>query len=120
MDEPMIDRLAQAFHGASRRHALRTALHAAAAATAGVVASGLGGNAKQRKKCKKKSCKALALGAECETNRQCCPNETNRICAFASGLPGPICCGVLGATCAGDSACCGGFVCFEGSCAFAG
>lgn len=122
MDGSMIDRLAEVIEGTSRRHALRTALGGAAVATTGMVASGLGSEAKKKKKCKKKTCKALALGAECDTNLQCCPNETNRVCAFSSGMiPGPICCGVLDATCASTNDCCGGFVCSEGQqCVFAG
>ncbi len=118
MNGSMIGQLAQVFQSTSRRHALRTGLGAAAAATAGMGVSGLSSDAKKRKKCKK--CKARASGEDCETNKQCCPNQTNRICAFPDGEPGPVCCGVLGATCAGDVDCCRGFVCFEGRCAFAG
>ncbi len=122
MDGSMSDRLAQLVQGASRRRALRAALGGAAAATGGLVASGLGSDAKnkKKKKCKKKTCKGRAAGEECDTNLQCCPNETNCICGFADGLPGPICCGVLDATCTSINDCCEGFVCFEARCAFAG
>jgi hypothetical protein len=120
MDGSTTDRLARMLLGASRRRALQAALGGAAAATAGMAASGLGGDAQKKKRCKKRRCRARALGAGCETTLQCCPNETNRICAFASGMPGPKCCGVLGATCVSSNDCCSGFVCFDGQCAFAG
>jgi hypothetical protein len=121
-----IDRLARTLAMASRRHALRMALGGAAAATTGMLAPGLGGDAKNRRKRKGKKtcgpapCVARASGATCQTTLQCCPNETNRICAFANGLPGPICCGVLGATCATITDCCAGFACDTGRCVFAG
>jgi hypothetical protein len=120
MDGSMIDRLAEAVQGVSRRHAVRTVLGGAAGAMGGMAATGFGSDARKKKKCKKKGCTARALGEECETNRQCCPNETNRICGFAINLPGPICCGTLGATCTGFNDCCGGFACLEGRCVFAG
>lgn len=121
MNPSPIDRLAKTISRSSRRHALSAALAGAVVATAGTLNQERGDAKKRKKKkCKSNSCSALALGASCDTTLQCCPNETNRICAFALGKPGPICCGVLGAACANFSDCCGGFTCFAGACAFAG
>jgi hypothetical protein len=120
MDRPIRDRLAQTIQGASRRKALRLVLAGAATATAGTLARGPGTDARKKKRCRQRRCQARALGSSCETTLQCCPNETNRICAFAGVLPGPICCGVLGASCASINDCCTRFTCFNGRCAFAG
>jgi hypothetical protein len=125
MDGSAIDRLARTLAMASRRHALRMALGGAAAATTGMLAPGPSKAKNRRKRKGKKTCgpapcDALPSGATCQTTLQCCPNETNRICAYPADRPGPICCGVLGATCATITDCCAGFACDTGRCVFAG
>lgn len=100
----------------SRRGVVRTA--AAGAAAAALAAVGMVADddrtAHAKKKCKKKECKPLDLGAPCTSNKQCCP-ETNRICSTpCTGDPGitpTVCCGSKGASCTSSSQCCSTFVC---------
>ena len=60
------------------------------------------------------TCTPRAADAPCALNIQCCPNETNRFCAFVSGEETTTCCGGLGALCGNGLEppfCCNGFVC---------
>jgi len=64
------------------------------------------------------TCKPLAADAPCTSNRQCCPNETNRICSRptnAVAATPTTCCGGLNAVCGSAVPtapfCCAGFVC---------
>ena len=119
MDGSSFDTLTRFVGGAnSRRTAMRTAL--AGATASALAAAGLalaGGQAEAKKKKKKKcKCKALDLGAACTTNKECCTNETNRLCAFFQGGSTFICCGGVGATCANSDQCCGDFTCQGGKC----
>lgn len=124
MDGTRFDTLTRLVQEAgSRRGALRAALGGAAASAA--VVAGLarsGGEIEaKKKKCKKKkcpACEALIGNAACTTNLQCCPNETNRICAFSSTATTATktCCGVTGATCTTDADCCAPSACDAGRC----
>jgi hypothetical protein len=118
----------------TRRIALRSAL--AGAAASGVAAVGLTSSSsdteakKKKKKCKK--CKPLDADELCDTNKQCCTNETNRACAVAENASSGdrTCCGSLNAVCGGidendDTVapfCCAEFACnvtvpnVEGTC----
>jgi hypothetical protein len=107
----------------TRRGALTAALAAGAAsavAGAGLVLSGSEAEAKKKKKKKKKCpvCAPLLSGAPCQTNLQCCTNETNRLCAIASTATTNTrtCCGGVGATCATTADCCLDFTCSGGVC----
>src|SRR3954451_18517954 len=100
MDGSRLDALAWLGSAAgTRRIALRSALGAAAASTGAIVGlAALSGavDAKKHhhKKCKKdQKCKPQTAGSLCSTNKQCCTNETNRVCALASGFDQTICCG---------------------------
>jgi hypothetical protein len=74
-------------------------------------------NRHHHKRCKKpKKCKPLAAGSLCSTNKQCCTNETNRICALARGFDQTICCGGTGSACTTDDSCCRHFSCVAGAC----
>jgi hypothetical protein len=121
MEGSLFDRLTQIV-GGSRRSALRTAFGGAALATAGLMASTLESSAKKKKKCKKKTCpecpvcEPLDIGEACQTNVDCCPNETNAICSFVQGNIQRVCCGVLGASCTDTIQCCFAHVCFGGQC----
>ncbi len=117
MGGSMFARLTQAMGARSRRHALRTALSGAAVATAGVVASGLGGDARKgKKKCKK--CKpAATLGERCRNTRECCGNETGLACTFTDESDAPVCCAAYGAAC-GEEGCCQGLICVNSQCTF--
>jgi hypothetical protein len=129
MNRSLFERLS-VVAGQSRRSALRAALAGTAVATTALATSYAGGDArkKKRKKCKKKTCPecpdcpdcpdcptcdAVAPGQMCVANVDCCPNETNFICAFRGGN-GPFCCGSLDAPCTEDTECCTGFTCFDG------
>ena len=65
------------------------------------------------------SCNPLDTDAPCTSNRQCCPNETNRICSRVTGAVAgdpTTCCGGLNAGCGSRTPgeaplCCTGFVC---------
>ena len=124
MDGTRFDSLTRLVQEAgSRRGALRAALGGAAASA--VVAAGLarsGGEAEaKKKKCKKKKCpvcEPLLAGSPCETNLQCCTNETNMLCAFASNATtaAKTCCGGVGATCTTTNDCCLDFTCNGGRC----
>jgi hypothetical protein len=119
MDGPSFDtfvRLARA--AASRRSALKAAL---VPAIAGLGAATLARPSavvakKKKKKCKK--CKAKGLGESCTSNKECCTNETNRLCAIASNELGDdlTCCGGVGASCSSTNDCCGDFTCDSGTC----
>ena len=123
MDGSLSDRLTRII-GGSRRNALRSAVGGAALATAGLMTSTFASSAK-KKKCKKKKCpdcpvcpvcEALEIGEACQTNLDCCPNETNAICSFVQGGSGTVCCGVVGASCTDDAPCCFGYFCLVGQC----
>ena len=106
----------------TRRTALRSALGAAAASTGAVVglaalSERVDAKKHHHKKCNKdKKCKPQAAGSLCSTNKQCCTNETNRICALASGFDQTICCGGTGAPCTTNDNCCRHFNCVAGAC----
>jgi hypothetical protein len=116
------DSLTRLVGGAStRRNTLKSALGAVTTSTIAVVGlAALSGeaDAKKRKRCKRcKQCKAQAPGSLCTTNKQCCTNETNRICSVAPGSSSTtICCGGNGASCASNDACCRHFSCVVGVC----
>jgi hypothetical protein len=98
----------------TRRGALRAALAGGALAAVGV-ASGASAKKRNRKRCR---CTPRALGELCSTNKQCCANQTNRICALKNG-EGAVatrCCGGLGASCDETTDCCNNFDCEDGSC----
>ena len=112
MDGSGFDRAARVVGAlGTRRAALRAALGGAA-----VVASGAGAAARKRKtRC---HCAPRGLGQECSTNRQCCPDKTNRICFVKNNDMTDLlrCCGALGANCGTSSDCCNGFGCEDGAC----
>ena len=125
MDGSSFDTLTRLVGEAStRRHAMRSALTgAAAAAVAAVGLAGLAGDAEAKRKKKKKKkkcpkCKPFAASSPCSTNKQCCTNETNRICAVASnaGNGDTTCCGGTGATCTSNDNCCANYSCSGGFC----
>lgn len=102
--------------GSTRRIALRSALGGAALAAVGLAAST--GETEAKKKKKKCKCKPKDLGESCTSNKQCCTNETNRLCAIPSSPPSPgtFCCGGVGAQCSSTDDCCGDFTCDGGIC----
>jgi hypothetical protein len=108
-------RLARA--AASRRNAVKAALFPAVTGVgAALIAPRLSEAKKKKKKCKK--CKAKDLGQTCSTNKECCTNETNRLCAIPSNPSSgqTVCCGGVGAKCSSTDDCCGDFVCENGVC----
>jgi hypothetical protein len=74
--------------------------------------AGLGEAAPGRRRC-------LKAGAQCDTNRQCCPKETGRICKQPNPPSGSeVCCSPKGQPCGGENQngpvkpqCCQGFMC---------
>jgi hypothetical protein len=119
MDGPSFDILGRIARAASTRRAALTSALIPAAAGLGVAAFG-GGNTIEAKKKKKKKCKckAKSLGESCTSNKQCCTNETNRLCAIPSNPSSSqtVCCGGVGAKCTGIDDCCGDFTCDNGVC----
>jgi hypothetical protein len=123
VDGPRFDTLTRFVQEASTRRGALTAALAAGAASA-VAAAGLalsGGEVEAKKKKRKKKCpvcESLLSGAPCQTNLQCCTNETNRLCAIASNATTNTrtCCGGVGATCATTADCCLDFTCSGGFC----
>jgi hypothetical protein len=118
MDGTAFDKLVQLVGGGStRRIALKSALAGGTLAAVGLAASAIETTAKKKKK-KCKKCKPKNLGEACATNKQCCTNETNRLCAFPSNpsSPNTVCCGGVGATCSSTDDCCGDFTCDGGLC----
>jgi hypothetical protein len=126
--ESGIDRLTQLAER-SRRHALRMALGGMAVATAGVVSSGRGAEArnKNRKKCKGKKvgsvpCQCVPVGegfgAPCESYADCCTTTTNMICGKPNNGPDEVlqCVGGLGFPCSLPQACAAGFTCNGTTC----
>jgi hypothetical protein len=119
MDGPSFDTLARfARAAASRRNALKSAF---IPALAGLGAASFldGGNSaakKKKKKCKK--CKGKNLGDSCTSNKECCTNETNLLCAIPSNpsSDNTECCGGVGAKCNNTDDCCGDFTCEDGFC----
>jgi hypothetical protein len=126
MDGSAFDRLVRHVgEDASRRGLLRSAL--AAAVGLGVVSAldledaeaKKGGRKRRRRRCKPKP-----LGAPCETDKDCCPKKTKRICEIEFGDSGgdKECCGGEGATCTSNAECCIGsagvraFVCNGTTC----
>lgn len=90
----------------TRRIALRSVIAGAAAsgmAAVGLITSRSDAEAKKKKK-KCKKCKPLDADAPCNTNKQCCTNETNRACAPPVNDAGgdTTCCGALDAVCGGQ------------------
>ena len=109
----MIRMLRRSSTGRTRRTALTTALGGITLAALGVSARSPEVMAK-KKRCQ---CKAKALGDSCTSNKQCCTNQTNRICSFRNQSGGGLkCCGALGASCSGTTDCCFSFDCLSGSC----
>ena len=106
----MLDRFVQVVGGSSRRLALRTAFGGVALA-AGLLAPAAGGDARKKRKCKKK-CRGRAQGETCTTNKDCCANETRLSCALSnSASPVAVCCGANGAACDESGDCCAGMGC---------
>jgi hypothetical protein len=125
--------------GRTRRTTLRSALGGAAAAVAAAIgASAITGDVAakknknnkckdKKKKCedklkkcenkKKDKCEGLPAGAACQSNQQCCTNETNTICSvFSNDATTTRCCGGLGFHCTSDDQCCKSFKCKDGIC----
>lgn len=118
MDGSAFDKLVRlAGGGSTRRIALKSALGGAALAAVGLAASAIETTAKKKKK-KCKKCKGKNLGESCTSNKECCTNETNRLCAIPSDPPSPgtFCCGGVGAQCSSTDDCCGDFTCDGGVC----
>jgi len=119
MDGPSFTLFARiARTAASRRAALTSALVPAAVGL-GVTAFRSPGaiEAKNKKKKKCKKCKPKGLGEACTSNKECCTDETNRLCAIPSILStNTVCCGGVGATCTSTDDCCGDFTCENGAC----
>jgi hypothetical protein len=99
--------------GRTRRAALATALGGVTLAIAGMTAHRTETVAKKKKRC---TCKAKPLGERCTTNKQCCTNQTNRICGLQNNVGGPNCCGGLNAQCGSITDCCEPFGCASGRC----
>jgi hypothetical protein len=100
--------------GSTRRRALHAALGAATIAAASLGAGRSETAAKTHKKrCR---CQAKGLGESCTANKQCCTNQTNRICAIQRNVGGPRCCGALQAGCTGNTDCCESCECLDGAC----
>lgn len=92
----------------------RRALARRAAALAALALATRGAGARKRKKrCR---CRPKALGEFCTANKQCCPNQTNRICGKPTVGNTPRCCGGLGAGCGAGGDCCVPFSCESGVC----
>ena len=116
MDSDKFDGVARLVsRGQTRRETLRALL--AGAVALGAVVTGLDeASAKPRRR---QVCKRA--GAFCQSNKQCCPRKTKRICAVSSqaGNSDKTCCGGQGAVCGGANVdgdalkphCCAGFVC---------
>jgi hypothetical protein len=100
--------------GRTRRTALTTALGGAALAALGATSRSPETVAKKKKRCQ---CKAKAVGEICTSNKECCTNQTNHICAIRPSQNGLRCCGGLGAKCPAVGDCCAGFNCLSGRCA---
>lgn len=114
MNGSSFDSLARA--AASRRTALRAALVPALTGLGAAAFLAPGAEAKKKKK-KCKKCKAKDLGDPCTSNKDCCTNETNRLCAFSNLSPASlICCGGADANCSVDDDCCGPASCDSGHC----
>ena len=119
MDSPAFDTLARLARAAgTRRIAVKTAMVPALAGLgAAVIARPSAIEAKKKKK-KCKKCKAKGLGEACTSNKECCTNQTNRLCAIPSNPSSSqtVCCGGVGATCTSTDDCCGDFTCEGGVC----
>src|SRR5262245_31264592 len=101
------DRLVGLVGSAStRRTALKMALGGTTVASAGLASAVGGTNAKKKhKKCKK--CQGVGFGEECNSNKDCCANETNLSCGVPNGgSPALVCCGGLNAPCSDEFDCC--------------
>jgi hypothetical protein len=109
-----IGRLARHGGGSTRRKALHAALGAATIAATSLGAGISETAAKTHKK--RCQCRARGVGESCTANKQCCTNQTNRICAIQRNVGGPRCCGALQAECTGNTDCCESFECFNGVC----
>jgi hypothetical protein len=99
--------------GRTRRTALTTALGGVVLAATGAASRSPETVAKKKKRCQ---CKAKAVGEICTSNKQCCTNQTNHICAVLQGQNQLRCCGGLGAKCPTVGGCCAGFNCLSGRC----
>jgi hypothetical protein len=96
---------------------MATALGGVALAALGLTAQSPKTAAKKKKRCQ---CKAKGLGVPCSTNKECCPNQSDRICALRNGGDESLrCCGVRDAGCDFTTDCCLGFVCEIGVCVIA-
>lgn len=118
MDSTAFNTLARLARAAgSRRLAVKAALVPALAGLGSAIAHPSSMEAKKKKK-KCKKCKAKGLGEACTSNKECCTNETNRLCAIPSDPSSSqtVCCGGVGAACASTDDCCGDFTCEGGVC----
>jgi hypothetical protein len=110
LDGSRFDRLVQVVGGSSRRLALRTAFGGVALA-AGLLAPAAGGDARKKRKCKKK-CRGRAQGETCTTNKDCCANETRLACSQSNSAgTAAVCCGANDGPCNDDGDCCLGLEC---------
>jgi hypothetical protein len=119
MDSVKFDGVARLVsRGQTRRETVRGLL--AGAVALGAAVAGLDqASAKPRRRPRRQVCKRA--GAFCQSNKQCCPGKTKRICAVSSqaGNSDKTCCGGQGAVCGGANVdgdalkphCCAGFVC---------
>jgi hypothetical protein len=117
MDSSAFDKLVRLVGGGStRRIALKSALAGGALTAVGLASSAMETAAKKKKK--KCKCKPKDLGDPCTSNKQCCTNETNRLCAIPSDPSSSqtVCCGGVGAQCDSTDDCCGDFTCESGLC----
>ena len=115
MDAPTPKRAAKFLTGfGSRRGMLRTAVTGAAASVLTGIGLISGTKEEAAAKNKKKRCKPKAVGAPCNSNKECCC-QTNRICARPNAMTtSTVCCGTKSASCDtknGNADCCFGFVC---------
>ena len=126
MDTAKFDGIARLLgNGLTRREAVRGLVATGVAVTAGASALDLV-EAKRRKRRKNKKGKGrgkvLAAGEFCQTDAQCGPEKTHRICdvALNASNSDETCCGATGATCGapngdGDDTypyCCYGYYCY--------
>ena len=96
--------------GLSRREAVRGLAAGAVAAVAGAIGLEEASAAKRR---------CLKAGQQCNSNRQCCPKKTGRICDQPNPPSGSeVCCSPKGEPCGGENAngpvkpqCCQNFTC---------
>ncbi len=122
MDGSTFDTLTRlASNASTRRTAVRSVIGGSVVSAAAAVGlASLTDDASAKKKCKKKcpKCESLTFGAACQTNLQCCTNETNMACLTVNGAGNSdrTCCGSLGFACTELNDCCQNYECSNGTC----